>query len=184
MRSCRSIPLMSYPTVSFLPPLALLASWRLNFPAFTHDTDRIEYLRTVYRPWPAHKMNRQDAKDAKEIERLEQVRDALVPIHTAHVLSTRVFSPPLALLASWRLNSPAFTPDTDRIEYLRTVCRPWPAHKMNRQDAKDAKEIERLEQVRDALVPIHTAHVLSNRVFSLPLGALGVLAVEFPCLHA
>ncbi|MDD8047606.1 MAG: hypothetical protein PHF14_14175, partial [Verrucomicrobiota bacterium] len=65
-----------------------------------------------------------------------------------------------------------------------TVYRSWSAHKRNRQDAKDAKEIERLEQVGDALVPIHTAHVLSNRVFSLPLGALGVLAVEFPCLHA
>jgi hypothetical protein len=118
------------------------------------------------------------------MESLEQVGDALVPIHTAHVLSTRVFSPPLALLASWRLNSPAFTPDTDRIEYLRTVYRPWSAHKRNRQDAKDAKEMESLEQVGDALVAIHAAQVLSNRVFSPPLGALGVLAVEFPCLHA
>ena len=54
----------------------------------------------------------------------------------------------------------------------------------NRQDAKDAKEIESLEQVADALVPIHTAHVIFNGVFSLHLGALGVLAVEFPCLHA
>jgi hypothetical protein len=70
--------------------------------------------------WPKPKKNRQDAK---EIESLEQVGDALVPIHTAHVISNRVFSPPLALLASWRLNSPAFTPDADRIEYLRTVYR-------------------------------------------------------------
>jgi hypothetical protein len=54
----------------------------------------------------------------------------------------------------------------------------------NRQDAKDAKKMESLEKAADALVPIHTAHVLSNRVFSLPLGALGVLAVEFPRLHA
>jgi hypothetical protein len=67
----------------------------------------------------------------------------------------------------------------------------WPKPKKNRQDAgenrqdaKDAKKIESLEKAADALVPIHTAHVLSNHVFSLPLGALGVLAVEFPCLHA
>jgi hypothetical protein len=114
---------MSYPTMSFLSPLALLASWRLNSPAFTHDTDRIEYLRTVCRPWSAHKRNRQDAKDAKKIESLGKAADALVPIHTADVLSPRVFSPPLALLASWRLNFPAFTHDADRIEYLRTVYR-------------------------------------------------------------
>ena len=70
MRSCPSIPLRSYPTVSFLHPLAILASWRLNSPAFTHDADRIEYLRTVYRPWQARKRNRQDAK---EIEGLAMV---------------------------------------------------------------------------------------------------------------
>ncbi|MDD8051965.1 MAG: hypothetical protein PHG55_11530, partial [Verrucomicrobiota bacterium] len=86
--------------------------------------------------------------------------------------SNRVFSPPLAILASWRLNSPAFTHDADRIEHLRTVYRQWSAPKKNRQDAKDAKKIESLEKAADALVPIHTAHVLSNRVFSLPLGAL------------
>jgi hypothetical protein len=56
--------------------------------------------------------------------------------------------------------------------------------RMNRQDAKDAKKMESLVQAADALVPIHTTQVISNRLFSLPLGALGVLAVEFPCLHA
>ena len=36
----------------------------------------------------------------------------------------------------------------------------------------------------DALGSIHTAQVMSHRDVSSPLGALGVLAVEFPSLHA
>ena len=59
-----------------------------------------------------------------------------------------------------------------------------PSGRGTRKNRQDAKEIESLEQVADALVPIHTAHVIFNGVFSLHLGALGVLAVEFPCLHA
>ena len=66
---CPSMQLRAYPTVSFLPPLAILASWRLNSHACTHDADRIEYLRTVYRrlgsepgpnqsPWPGRKRHR------------------------------------------------------------------------------------------------------------------------------
>ncbi|MGI6300017.1 MAG: hypothetical protein ACOX52_03010 [Verrucomicrobiota bacterium] len=41
----------SRPSISsgHVPPLALLASWRFNFPAFTHDDDGIECSWTVYR---------------------------------------------------------------------------------------------------------------------------------------
>ena len=31
-----------------VPPLAFLASWRLNLPAFMHDADGTEYPWTVY----------------------------------------------------------------------------------------------------------------------------------------
>ena len=51
-------------------------SWRLGgfIPnqrsAFTHDDDAIECSWTVYLQWPGQKMNRQDAKNAKEIDGL------------------------------------------------------------------------------------------------------------------
>ena len=46
--------------------------------------------------------------------------DALAPIHIVQVMSKCVV-PPLALLASWRFNLPAFTHDADGIEYSWTV---------------------------------------------------------------
>ncbi|MDI9384194.1 MAG: hypothetical protein QM518_07840 [Verrucomicrobiota bacterium] len=36
----------------------------------------------------------------------------------------------------------------------------------------------------DVLAIIYTVQVLLKRVVVSPLGALGVLAVQFPCLHA
>ncbi|MGI6299705.1 MAG: hypothetical protein ACOX52_01385 [Verrucomicrobiota bacterium] len=36
----------------------------------------------------------------------------------------------------------------------------------------------------DVLAIIYTVQVLLKRVVASPLGALGVLAVQFPCLHA
>ncbi len=168
MRSCPSIPLMSYPTVSFLSPLALLASWRLNSPAFTHDADRIASKWTVHPtmgdPIRGTAKTPRTPRRWRAWSKWEMRSCPSIPLMSYPTVSFL----PLALLASWRLNSPAFTHDTDRIEYLRTVYRPWSAPKKNRQDAKDAKKIERLEQVGDALVPIHTADVLSNRVFLSP----------------
>src|SRR5690554_747171 len=114
-----------------------------------------------------------------------QAPDALCPSIPLRAYPTVSFLPPLAILASWRLNSHACTHDADRIEYLRTVYRQWPAPKKNRQDAKVAKKFESLEHASTrCAVPIHTAQGISNRVLSPPLGDLGVLAVEFPCLHA
>ncbi len=149
-------------------PLALLASWRLNSPAFTHPTDGIESgADSSTGKGRPHQMNRQDAKDAKEIESLEKVvigasigyelqelgppEKARSFLHRLQALVAdqsdrnrnrnrnrnrdRDRSPPwlapglslppklhcrvvpsLALLASWRLNSPAFTHPTDGIE--------------------------------------------------------------------
>ncbi|HCF95650.1 MAG TPA: hypothetical protein DEW46_11350, partial [Verrucomicrobia bacterium] len=44
----------------------------------------------------------------------------LAPIHIVQVMSKRVV-PPLAFLASWRLNLPAFMHDADGTEYPWTV---------------------------------------------------------------
>ena len=76
-RSPPSIPLSGHiqPWRSFpFGVLGVLASWRLNSPAFTHEADGIEFKRTV-NPAMADPIRgtAKDAKGAKEIGSLEKV---------------------------------------------------------------------------------------------------------------